>query len=63
MRKMYVSFENAYEEFKIYARNRHKKQGFYNLTHDFTNKVLPYFKCKNIYDITKTDILRWQNAD
>lgn len=59
---MYVSFEEAYEEFKIYARNRHKKQGFYNLTHDFTNKVLPYFKGKNIYDITKTDILRWQNA-
>ena len=48
---MYVSFENAYEEFKIYARNRHKKQGFYNLIHDFTNKVLPYFV--NLFSLFK----------
>lgn len=56
-----MSFEKAYEEFRIYAKKRHKKQSFNNLTHDFKNKVLPYFESKDIYSITEKDILKWKD--
>lgn len=56
-----MSFEEAYEEFLIYAEKRHKKQGFYTITHDFNNHVLPYFKNTNIKSLTKLDIINWQN--
>ena len=43
-----MSFEEAYEEFKIYALKRHKKQGFITIDQDFSKHVLPYFKEKNM---------------
>lgn len=54
-------FESAYERFKIYVRNRHKKQGFYNIYHDFEFRILPYFKNKDIYSLAKVDMLKWQD--
>lgn len=56
-----MNFEEVYEEFKIYASKRHKKESFVNLTRDFNCKVLPYFKNTNIYDLTEKDILRWKD--
>lgn len=56
-----MRFENAYEEFKIYVEKRHKKQGFITLTNDFNNQVLPYFIGKDIKELTKLDIIDWQN--
>lgn len=56
-----MRFENAYEQFKIYAMKRHKKQSFNNLSQDFKTKILPYFKDKDIYKITEKDILIWQD--
>lgn len=57
-----MSFEEAYEEFKIYASKRHKKQGFVTITTDFNNHVLPYFVDTDIKKITKLDIINWQNS-
>ncbi len=54
-------FEEIYEEYKIYAQKRHKKQGFIALTSNFNSKILPYFKNYNIEDITSKDIIKWQN--
>lgn len=54
-------FEEAYEEFKIYAEKRHKKQGFITLTTDFKNQVLPYFIGIDIRILSKIDIINWQN--
>lgn len=56
-----MKFENVYEEYKIYAEKRHKKQGFVTITQDFNNHVLPYFKGYDIKKLTKTDIMNWQN--
>lgn len=56
-----MNFEKVYEDFKIYAMKRHKKQGFITLQTDFNNQVLPYFKNRNIEDITRLDIINWQN--
>ncbi len=55
-----MKFEDAYEEYKIYARNRHKKQGFYTLTKDFKNHILPYFKGRIVSSLTTADIINWQ---
>ena len=57
-----MSFIEAYEEFKIYASKRHKKQGFVTLTNDFKSKIIPYFSNCNIEDITSKDIIDWQNS-
>lgn len=56
-----MSFEEAYNNFLIYAQKRHKKQGFYTITHDFNKQILPYFLGKDIRQISKTDIINWQN--
>ena len=56
-----MGFKEASELFKKYAEKRHKKQGFYNLWKEFNNKVYPYFCDFDITDITKKDILNWQN--
>lgn len=55
-------FEEAYEEYKIYAKNRHKKQGFDTITRNFKNQILPYFKGRIINEITKIDIINWENS-
>lgn len=57
-----MSFEEVYEEFKIYVTKRHKKQGFDTITQNFNRHILPYFIGKKINNITKRDILYWQNS-
>lgn len=56
-----MSFVDAYENFKIYAEKRHKKQGFVTLVSNFDSQIVPYFKDYNIEDISKKDIVDWQN--
>lgn len=56
-----MGFEQAYEEWKIYASKRHKKESFGNLVRDFNCKILPYFKNTDIYNLSEKDILRWQD--
>lgn len=56
-----MSFQEAYEEFKIYAEKRHKKQSFNSLIYDFDVKVLKYFEKYDIFEITEKDILKWKN--
>ena len=57
-----MSFDEAYEEFKIYASKRHKKQGFATIHQDFSRHVLPYFKEKKINELSRIDIINWQNT-
>lgn len=56
-----MSFEEAYNDFLIYAEKRHKKQGFYTIQHDFNNHILPYFIGRDIKSLTKLDAIKWQN--
>lgn len=56
-----MSFEEAYNNYLIYAQRRHKKQGFYTITNDFKKNILPYFLGRDIKQVSKTDILNWQN--
>lgn len=56
-----MRFEDAYEEFKIYAEKRHKKQGFITILQDFNNHILPYFIGKNLNELIKPDFINWQN--
>ncbi len=55
-----MTFEEVYEEFKIYAKSRHKKQGFETLSRNFNLHILPYFKGRKIDDLNKQDVLAWQ---
>lgn len=55
-------FEEAFEEYKIYASKRHKKQSFDTIRINFNNHILPYFKDKLINELTKNDIILWQNT-
>ena len=56
-----MNFEEVYKNYLIYAQKRHKKQGFITILNDFNLHILPYFKDKDIYCITKLDIIEWQN--
>lgn len=58
---VYVSFEEAYEEFKIYAKKRHKKESFNTNQYIFKARIIPYFVGKELLCITKDDILKWQD--
>lgn len=55
-----MNFAAAYEEFRIYAKSRHKNQGFNTIVRNFKLHILPYFKDKSINELTKHDILAWQ---
>ncbi len=57
-----MNFNQVYEEWKIYASKLHKKESFGSLTRDFNCKILPYFKDRDIYDLTEKDILRWKDT-
>lgn len=57
-----MNFNEVYENYINYVRNRHKKQGFYNIIHDFECRVLPYFKSYDIYEISKSDLIKWQDT-
>lgn len=55
-----MSFKEAYEEFKIYAMKRHKKQSFDCFAYNFNANILAYFNNKALNDIKSIDILKWQ---
>lgn len=50
-----MRFEDAYEDFKIYASKRHKKQGFETLSRNFNLHILPYFKGKFLNELNKNN--------
>lgn len=57
-----ITFASVYEEYLKYATKRLKKQGLDAITQNFKNHILPYFKDKNINDLSKLDILKWQDC-
>lgn len=61
MNNKIVLFENAFEEYKVFAEKRHKKQGYETLLRNFNLHILPYFEGRNICELKKLDIIDWQN--
>lgn len=58
---MYLEVKDAYEQYLIYIENRMKIQSIKDLKEKFENKILPYWKNYNIYDIKELDYMKWQN--
>lgn len=56
-----MSFEEAYNNYLLYASKRHKKQGFDTLTRNFKNHILPYFINMAVEDLSDIAILEWQD--
>lgn len=56
-----MSFEEAYNNYLIYASKQHKKQSFDTQKYKFELRIMPFFKNYNLEDITSNDILSWQN--
>lgn len=56
-----MSFEKAYEEFKIFASKQQKKQSFDCLVYNFTANILIYFKGYLVENIRAIDIIKWQD--
>lgn len=56
-----MSFNEAYEEYLVYASKQHKKQSFDTMSYKFKLRILPFFKDFNLEDITSNDILSWEN--
>ncbi len=56
-----MNFEEVYKKYLIYASRRHKKQGLDTIEKNFKLHILPYFKDKNINELTKQDIIFWQD--
>lgn len=54
-----MSFEEAYQEYLIYAKKQHKKESFNSTTSIFKSRILPFFNDKILLDITKKDVLNW----
>ena len=56
-----MSFEEAYNNYLLYASKRHKKQCFDTYTQNFRKHVLPYFKAISIQDLSMNDVVFWQD--
>ena len=54
-------FEEAYEEYLIFASRRQKKQSYNTHTYTFKANILSYFTNFDINSITTFDILKWQD--
>ena len=54
-----MSFEQAYEEYLIYAKKQHKKESFNVSNSIFKARIIPFFKNKKLNNITKKDVLEW----
>lgn len=58
---MKLRFEDAYISYLEYIEYRQKNQSKRTLKERFKNKILPFFKDYNIYEIKESDYLKWQN--
>lgn len=56
-----MTFEEAYNEYLIFASKQQKKQSFETLLYNFNSRILPYFRNNKLSDITSIDILNWEN--
>lgn len=56
-----MNFENVYYQYLKFIDCRLKPQSKEDLKVKFENKILPYFKNYNIYEITDLDFINWQN--
>lgn len=55
-----MSFKEAYKEYLIFASKQQKKQSFECLTQRFNSHILPYFSEIEINNLTRNDIILWQ---
>lgn len=55
-----MNFEKVYLQYLKYAKKKQKTQSFETLWQRFNSHILPYFKDKNIEEISTDDILEWQ---
>lgn len=58
---MNLKFEDAYINYLEYIEYRQKNQSKRTLRERFKNKILPFFKDYNIYEIKESDYIKWQN--
>lgn len=56
-----MNFEEVYKQYLKYIDCRLKPQSKEDLKVKFENKILPYFKDYNIYEITDLDFINWQS--
>lgn len=56
-----IKFSDAFIEYKNFSFKRRKKQGYQTTIRNFDNHILPYFNDKTLCEITKKDIIEWQN--
>lgn len=56
-----LKFSDAFIEYKNFSFKRKKLQGYQTLIRNFNNHILPYFKNMQLREITKKDIIEWQN--
>lgn len=54
------TFISAFEEYKVFAKKRHKKQGYDTHIRNISLHILPYFKdVKDMRKLVKKDIIIW----
>lgn len=58
--KRYLKFEKAIYTYFKYVKMKNKMNSYRTIETRIYNHILPYFKDKNIYEITNFDYLKWQ---
>ena len=56
-----MNFNEIFKSFKVFVVQRQKKQSWETLLNNFESHILPYFKDKDIFELTASDIINWQN--
>ncbi len=57
-----MRFEYAYKQYEILGMRHLKKQSLETFCKNFNLHILPYFKDKDIFSLTKIDFLEWKNT-
>lgn len=58
---MELKFKDAYTQYLEYIDCRQKEQSKKTLKERFENRILPFWRDYNIFDINESDYVKWQN--
>ena len=56
-----ITFKELYQKYFEYVSKSLKPSSIYDIEHNFKNHILPIFSDMKVYEISKHDILNWQN--
>lgn len=54
-----MTFEEVFNNYSLFVTRQQKKQSLDTINYNFNAKIIPFFRNRDIYALTKNDFLKW----